>query len=165
RLCQSQATLPAGEERARDLREVAFHGRERLREAALDRLRQLAAELVELGERALEVAALRPQLLEVLILALVLLLRERVDAAERLEAAGGHDAEIQFSLEPLDRPDQPRVRVAHAGLRSGRPLREVASLRPEQPELRLELELDRFGRLPGEPELTAIGVVADALLR
>src|SRR5207302_587579 len=87
RLGQPQATFAAGEERARDLREVAFDGRERLREAPLDRFRQLAAELVQLGERALEVGALRPQLIAVLLLARVLLLRERVDAAERLAAA------------------------------------------------------------------------------
>src|SRR5207248_8797353 len=66
---------------------------ERLGEAALERLRQLVAELLELGEARLEVGALRGKLLEPLLLRLVLLVRERVDLAERLATA----------LESLDR--------------------------------------------------------------
>src|SRR5207253_7008325 len=134
-------TLAAGEERARDLREVAFHGRERLREAPLDRLRQLAAELVELGERALEVAALRPQLLEVLLLALVLLLRERVDAAQRLAAALEPD---ELRLELLARALRCRLR---RGLVEPAPRLGRLRLQPRQPDL------DRRRPLAGAPRL------------
>src|SRR5205085_8102723 len=98
-LRQPQAALATREECPRHLRKVAFHGRERVREPPLDGLRQLATELVELGERALEIRTLRPQLLEVLLLALVLVLRERIDAAERLAPAPEPDA-LPLELPP-----------------------------------------------------------------
>jgi len=66
--------------------------REGLVEATLDRLGQLGAQLLELLQARLEVGALVGELGEPLPLALVLLLGERVDLAERLPAA----------LEPLD---------------------------------------------------------------
>src|SRR5581483_5852677 len=83
-LGEPQAALAAGEERAGDLVEVALDGVERLREAALDRVRELGAELLELGEAFLEVGALRGELLEAHLLGLVFLGRERVDGAELL---------------------------------------------------------------------------------
>ena len=76
-------------------------------EAPLDRLRQLGAELLELVEARLEVGALRRELVEPRLLGLVLLLRERVDAAERLAAA----------LEPLElRPRARRGRPSAGSL-------------------------------------------------
>ena len=66
---------------------MLLHGVERLGEAPLDRLGQLGAQLLELGEARLEVLALRRELVEPLLLGVVLLLRERVDLAERLAAA------------------------------------------------------------------------------
>ena len=56
---QSQTTLATGEDGRCHVREVAPDGVERLREAALDGLRQLGAELLELGEARLEVGPLR----------------------------------------------------------------------------------------------------------
>ena len=76
-----------------DLGKLLLHRVERLGEAALDRVGELLAELLELGEALLEVDALRGELLETHLLGLVLLLRERIDRAERLAAA----------LEALDR--------------------------------------------------------------
>ena len=61
--------------------------RERLVEAGLDRLRQVVAQLLELGEARLEVLPLHGQLLEALLLGLVLLLRKRVDLPELHEPA------------------------------------------------------------------------------
>src|SRR6185312_3066877 len=86
-LGQHQPARAAREERRRDLVEVRAHGRERVGEAALDGLGQLRAQLLELGEALLEVLALQGELLQPLLLGLVLLLGERVDAAERLEPA------------------------------------------------------------------------------
>src|SRR5688572_23747770 len=83
RLDESEATLAAGEERRGNLLEVLSDGRERLREAALDRRGELRAELLELDQALLEVDALRLQVVEPLLLGLVLLTRERVDLAER----------------------------------------------------------------------------------
>ena len=99
-----EAALAAGEERAGDLVEVLLHRVERLGEALLDRVRELLAELLELGEAVLEVDALRGELLEAHLLGLVLLLRERIDGAERLAAA----------LEALDRRGE-RVAVFSLG--------------------------------------------------
>ena len=84
--------MPAGEERRGDFLEVGAHGRESLVEAALDGLGELGAQLLELLQARLEVGALVGQLGQPLLLALVLLLRKRVDLSERLAAA----------LEPLD---------------------------------------------------------------
>src|SRR5205823_6270185 len=70
-----------------DLGKVALHRIERLVEPALDSLRQLGAQLLELGEALLEILALRRELLEARLLDVVLLLCEWVDLAERLAAA------------------------------------------------------------------------------
>ena len=83
-LGQPQAAVAAREERRGDLGEVPLHGVEGLGEAPVDRLGQLVAQLAQLVERALEVLALRAQLRQALLLLRVLLLRERVDAAELL---------------------------------------------------------------------------------
>ena len=65
---------------------------ERLREAALDSLRELGAQLLELLQARLQVGPLRLELGQPLLLELVLLLGERVDLAEldppRLEPLG-----------------------------------------------------------------------------
>src|SRR5207248_3489229 len=87
RLRQAQATFAAREEGRGHLGEVRLHRVERLREAALDRLRQFRAELLELVEALLEICALRRELLEPRLLRVVLLLRERIDLAEALAAA------------------------------------------------------------------------------
>ena len=55
--------------------------------------------------------------------------------------------------------------MSHARLGPGRSRRQVARLSMEQAEARLELELQRLGRLTGEPELAALGVETDALAR
>ena len=81
-LGQAQPALAAREERGRDLREVVADGCERLGEAALDGLGELVAQALELLEALLEVGALLAELGQPLLLALVLLFRERVDAAE-----------------------------------------------------------------------------------
>ena len=73
---------------------------EGLGEAALDRLGQLRAQLLELREALLEVLALVDQLLDALLLALVLLLRERVDLTERL-AAPAQALEGRLELLPV----------------------------------------------------------------
>src|SRR5262249_11983747 len=86
RVGQTEPALPAGEQRARDLCEIPLHGRERLGEAPLDRFGQLTPQLLELCERLLEVRALRAELVEVPFLALVLLLGERIHAAQLLAA-------------------------------------------------------------------------------
>ena len=87
RIGELEPPFAAREERRGDLVEVALHGVERLGEAALDRLGQLGAELLELGEARLEILALCRELVEARALAVVLLLRERVHLAERLAAA------------------------------------------------------------------------------
>src|SRR5262249_20822788 len=86
-LAQAQPALAAGEERGRNFLEVLADASEGLLEAALDRLRQLRAKLLELLEALLEILPLLYQLLDALLLALVLLLGERIDLAERLAAA------------------------------------------------------------------------------
>ncbi len=86
-LRQPQAAVAPREERRGDLGEVPLHGVEGLREPAVDRFGQLVAELAQLVEGALEILALRAQLGQPLLLARVLLLRERVDAAELIAAA------------------------------------------------------------------------------
>ena len=75
------------------------------------------AELLELGERPLEIGPLRAQLLEVLLLPLVLLLRERVDAAELLAPA----------LEPLELRQQLVARRPRRAPRSASASRRRAS--------------------------------------
>ena len=85
---------------------MAADGVEGLGEAALDRLRQLVAELLELREARLEVGPLGGELLQPRLLRLVLLVRERVDLAERLAAA----------LQPLDRCDELLTVVAFGRL-------------------------------------------------
>ena len=62
-------------------------GREGLGEPRLDGLRQVVAKLLELVQAALQILALRRQLLQALLLGVVLLLRERVHLAERLTPA------------------------------------------------------------------------------
>jgi len=105
--------------------EVPLHGLEGLGEAPLDGLGQLRTELLELVEARLEVGPLRRELVEALLLGLVLLLRERVDLAERLAAA----------LEPLD-----RVRELVAVVAFGRRVR-VRMLEPAAGLLGLALGL------------------------
>ncbi len=103
---QLEPALAAGEERRRDLVEVALHRVEGLGEPRLDRLLQLGAELLELREALLEVGALRCELVEPRLLGVVLLLRERVHLAERLAAA----------LEPVDPLGELVAVVALGGL-------------------------------------------------
>ena len=59
---------------------------------ALDGVRQLGAQPLELVERGLEIAPLRRQIVEPRLLGVVFLLRERIDTPERFAAA----------LEPLE---------------------------------------------------------------
>src|SRR5215218_9119658 len=84
--------MAARKERRGNFLEVRAHRGEGLVEAPLDRLGKLDPQLLELLQARLEVGALIGQLCQALLLALVLLLRERVDLAERFPAA----------LEPLD---------------------------------------------------------------
>src|SRR5215210_3000464 len=86
-LRQPQAALAAREERRRDLGEMLADRGERLVEAPLDGLCQLHAQLLELLQARLEILALLDELGQALLLALVLLLRQRVDLPERLAAA------------------------------------------------------------------------------
>ena len=80
-LGKPQPPVTAGEERRGDLLEVRADRRESLVEAALDRLGELGAQLLELLQARLEILALLGQLGEALLLAVVLLLGERVDLA------------------------------------------------------------------------------------
>ena len=73
---------------------MLLDGGKRLFEPPLDGLRQLAPQVLELGEAPLQVLALRLQLREPLLLGLVLLFRERVDLPQRLVPA-------PQALEPL----------------------------------------------------------------
>ena len=82
-LGQAEAALAAGKERLRDLGEVRLDRAEGLLEALLDRLGQVVAQLLELGEAPLEIRALHGELLKPFLLGVVLLLGERVDVAER----------------------------------------------------------------------------------
>src|SRR5262249_40276024 len=86
-LGQRETPFAAGEERRSHLREVALHCLERLGEAALDRLYQLAAQVLELVQAALEVLSLLRDVLQAGLLLLVLLARKGVDSAELLTAA------------------------------------------------------------------------------
>ncbi len=106
RLGQPQPAVTPGEERRGDLGEVALDGVEGLLEAPLDGLGQIVAQGLQLVERAFEILALRAQLVEPLLLGGVLLLRERVDAAELLAPP----------LEPLELG----LRAPPAGLRPAR---------------------------------------------
>src|SRR5439155_559995 len=87
RVGQAQAPFATREERRGDVCEIPLHGVERLGEASFNRLRQLRAQLLELGEALLEILALNRELLEARLLRVVLLLRERIHLAERLAAA------------------------------------------------------------------------------
>ena len=111
--------------------------RERLLEAALDGLGELVAQALELLQALLEVGALVAELGEPLLLALVLLLRERVDAAERLAAA----------LEALELLGQLLGIVALGRLGAGLldPALELLRLGRE----RRELDVDRRRTLTG----------------
>ena len=79
--------MASREERRRDLLEVPADGVERLGEAALDGAVEVVPQLGELVEAALEILSLRGQLREGLLLALVLLGGERIDASELLASA------------------------------------------------------------------------------
>src|SRR5215211_1361639 len=83
-LGQAQLALTAREQHACDLVEVAGHGLEGVGEARLDGIRELGAQLLQLGQARLEVGALGGELVEPLLLRFVLLLRERVHATELL---------------------------------------------------------------------------------
>src|SRR5207302_6769157 len=91
-LGQPPVALASGEDGRGDVLGVAADRVERLREAPLHRFGQLVAQLLELVEARLEVGPLRDELLEPLLLRCVLLVRERVDLAQRLAPP----------LEPLD---------------------------------------------------------------
>src|SRR5207245_11150062 len=80
-LGQAEAALAAGEERGGDLLEVVANGGEGFLEATLDGGGELVAQRLELGEALLEVGPLLAELRQPLLLAVVLLLRQRVDAA------------------------------------------------------------------------------------
>src|SRR5205823_3967875 len=232
-------------------------GGEGLVEPALDGLGQLGPQLLELLQARLEVFALRDELGETLLLALVLLLGERIDLPESLAAplepldllrqlvavvafrrlgsglfepapgSGGLRLEPRplhldgraplagFPCEPprlgllpaeppqlgrelagprrtrvdarLQRRLEARGQLGRPGERSGKPLgpdgkrfdRERSRLRPrqgflgaplellglarERPPARLELEQNGLGRLPREPQLAPVGVVAVAV--
>ena len=79
--------MAAGEERRRDLFEMRADRGEGLVEAPLDCLGELRAQLLELLEARLEILALLGELGQALLLAVVLLLGERIDLAESLAAA------------------------------------------------------------------------------
>src|SRR6266516_3813183 len=108
-LGQPQPTVTAREERRRYFLEVGADRGEGLVEAPLDGLGELGPKLLELLQARLEVGALGHELGEALLLALVLLLRERVDLAEGFAAA----------LEPLDPRRQLLAVVAFGRLRAG----------------------------------------------
>src|SRR4029079_15943176 len=86
-LREAQASLAAGEDGRRHVFEVAADGLERVGETPLDRLGQLVAELLELGQAVFESAPLGGELLEACLLRLVLLVGERVDLAQGLAPA------------------------------------------------------------------------------
>ena len=104
---------------------------EGLLEAALDRLGQLGAQLLELLQARLEVGALLGQLGQALLLTVVLLLGQRVDLPERLasvlqEAAG----EAEHFETPL------RARVDAGATRAGELAAELRRLGGEEAEVR-----------------------------
>src|SRR4029453_7987162 len=106
---EPQAALPTGEERRRDVREVGRHRVECLGEAPLDRCRDVVAELLDLGQRRLQVCALAGELLEVALLGLVFLPGKRVDLSEgdaaRVEAfCTGGDLLAVVALDRLPPP-------------------------------------------------------------
>ena len=136
-LGQAQAPLAAGEERRRNLLEVVADGAERLLEAALDGLGQLVAQVLELLQALLEVGALVAELGEPLLLALVLLLRERVDAAEGL-ASALEARELLGELLGI-------VALGRLGARLLDPALELLRLGRE----RRQLDVDRRGSLTG----------------
>ena len=129
-LGQPQATLASREQCLRDLLEVRSDGVERLREPPLDRLVELVPELRELLETLFQVLSLRLQVGEVLLLALVLLGRERVDPSELLAAAAK-------ALDPVE--DRLAV-VALGRLRAGglEPAERLAALGFEAGELDID---------------------------
>ncbi len=104
-----QPAVAAREERRRYFLEVSADRREGVVEAPLDGLGELGPELLELLQARFEILALSDELGEALLLALVLLLRERVDLAEGFAAA----------LEPLDPRRQLLAVVAFGRLRAG----------------------------------------------
>src|SRR4051812_37060736 len=144
-LRQPQPSLAAGEQRLRHVCEVALDRLESLLEPPLDGLRQVVAQLLQLGQRRLEIGALRRQLVQALVLGLVLLLREGVDLPELLAAAL---VAVELLGELLARPLLRRLRAGgrEATLRLvtlGVPPRELPA-DPPQP----------LGRgAPGAPEV------------
>ena len=86
--------MASREERRRDLFEMLADGSEGLGEASLDGAVEVVSQLGELIEAALEIRSLRGELRERLLLALVLLGGERIDAPELLASASQ-------TLEPL----------------------------------------------------------------
>ncbi len=106
----------------RDLLEVGPDGVERLGEPPLHGLVELVPELRELLEALLEVLALRGQVAEVLLLALVLLGGERVDLPELLAPAAKPlgALEQRLAVVALRRLDtgglEPPLRLAPLGL-------------------------------------------------
>ena len=140
---QQQAPGATREEGGRHLGEMGLDGRVRLREATLDGLGELGAQLLELSQRALEVVTLLGELGEALPLALELLGGERVHLAERDESP----------LEPvaLDRELLELLLVQLGGRDPlGESPYELGPLRREPGRLDVELGEPR-GRLRGGP--------------
>src|SRR5581483_6182991 len=170
-LGQAQATLAAGKERRGDLGEVPLDGCERLLESSLDGLGELAPELLEPGQAALEVLALQSEVGQARLLVLVFLLRERVHVPEQLaaavearellgefrplalrrlraglvEAATGV-AELRLEARPLDLEGGGCVRGLH------RLPPQLCLDRPEPPELGCKLARTRRSLLGGRAQ-------------
>ena len=146
----SSRPLPPGKSVATTSAKCCSTARVRLREALLDRLRQLGAQLLEL-RRASRSRSSRSldQLLEPLLLARVLLGGERVDLAELLPAA----------REPLDlraqRVAPPRRPAARPRASSGSRASDLLALALEPGRLDLDLRepLGRLGRLAAQLRL------------
>src|SRR5206468_876861 len=113
----------------------------------------------------LEVFALLRDLLETRLLLLVFLPCEGVDAAELLtatfQALESGDELVALALRGLGSGlIEAAAHLSGLGLESGD--LDVDLRRALASRLRFELEQKRLGRLAGEPELAAVGVVAEA---
>src|SRR5215467_5315904 len=97
---------------------MALDGGESLCESPLDRLRQLASELLELAQALLEIGALAGEVVEPLLLRLVLLTRERVHLAQLL-APAFEALELCGELVAVALVDRLGARRVEAALRVG----------------------------------------------